>query len=280
MLKHLLACGLVACPVGSGSAAPPAWEARYGVTADDFVKADKELAEKGFRPAQICAANTGKGVRFTAVWEKRPDGPELGARYDLTAKELEAAAAEFKDKGFRPVDVCGYESGGAARFAAVWEQAPKDAPARAARHDLTGDDYRKLYADLTKDGFRPLRVTGYAVGKETRYATVWEKEPKNGPAWHARRDLTPAQYQDEFDAQRELKRRPVHVCGYTVDGEERFAAVWEASAAPGWTARHGGELPAFEKSAADLKANGYRPLHISGYAVGDKLRFAFVWVRD
>lgn len=280
MLKYLLVCGLIACPFGAAWAAPPAWEGRYGITAANFEKTDKELAEKGYRPVQLCAAAVGKELRFTAVWEKRADGPELEARYDLTTKQFEKAATELKGAGFRPVDVCGYEVNGAARFAGVWEKAPKDAPARELRGDLSADDYRKLYADLTKNEFRPLRVTGYAVGKETRYATVWEKEPKNGPAWHTRRDLTAAQYQDEFDAQVALKRRPIHVVGYTIDGEERFAAVWEAATGMGGAARHNMDQEALEQAATNLKAQGYRPLYVSMYPANGRLRFAGTWAKD
>src|SRR5262249_34353767 len=160
----------------------------------------KALAEKEYQLVQLNAAGTGKEVRFTAVWEKRPDAPAREARHDLTAKQYETTAAELKEKGFRPVELCGYESGGEARFAAIWEKQAKDAPEWEAHPGLTSDEFRKLYTDLSNKGYRPRCLGGFTVGKETRYATIWEKAPKD-TVWHARRDLTAAQYQDVFDEQ-------------------------------------------------------------------------------
>jgi len=279
MLRYLLVGGFLTCVVSLSLAAPP-WEERHGLTADDFEKTSKDLGEKGYSPIHLSAAVVGKEVRFAAVWEKRPDGPAVEARHDLTAKQYEKTADELKKKGFRPVHLSGYEANGEARFTAVWEKEPKDAPAWEAYHDLTSDDYRKLYADLTKKGSRPLRVSGYVVGKETRYATIWEKEEKNGPTWHTRRDLTAAQYQDVFNEQLEKKHRLIHVAGYTIDGEERFAGVWEKSAALGWHSKHGMDAKQYEAALADLKTKGFWPVQVNIYAVGGQARYAGLWARD
>lgn len=281
MLRLLLACGLAACSAGAARADAPEWEERHDLAAAAFVKASKELAEKGFRPVQICGYAAGKEARFTAVWEKRADGPAFEARHDLTAKQYETTAAELAEKGFRPVEVCGYEAGGGVRFAAIWEKGEKDAPAREARPALTSDELRKLYADLSNAGYRPVRVSGYAVGTEARYATIWEKAPK-GAVWHARRDLTATQYQDVFDEQREQKRRLVQASGYTVDGEERYAGVWEPmpAANQGTFSHHTMDAKKYEATLADYKRQGYRPVRVSSYEVKGQVKYAATWVKE
>jgi len=280
MHRYLIACALVTSLLcASASAARPLWEERHGLTADDFEKTTKQLAERGYRPVQISAAVVGKELRFAAIWEKHADAPPTETRHNLTDKQYEKTADELKEKGFRPVEVRGYEVDGEARFAAIWEKAPKDAPAREAHHALTSDDYRKVYAELTKKGYRPLQVSGYAIGKETRYATIWEKEPKNAPAWHTRRDLTAEQYQDVFDEQLKMGHRIVHVSGYTIDGQERFAGVWEA-ATTGWYGHHGLDTKQFDAAMAKLKGQGLRPVQVSIYAVGGQARYAGAWVND
>src|SRR5215218_5571074 len=202
MLRYLLACGLVVSSLGAGAlrAANP-WEMRHNLTPTEFEKALKEFTEQGYRLTQISAAPVGKDkeLRFLAIWEKASDTLAWEARHDLTAKQYEKLAAELKERGFHPVELCGYEAGGEARFAAVWAKEPKGGPEREAHHALTSDDYRTRYAALSNKGYRPLRLGGYQVGKETRYATIWEKEPKGAPAWHTRRDLTGDQYQEVFD---------------------------------------------------------------------------------
>lgn len=283
MLKHLLACVLVASPLAAGAsrAADAGWEERHGLTAEEFEKAAREFAEKGYRPVQVGAVAVGKEVRFLGLWEKASkDDPARESRHDLTAKQFEKVAAELKEKGFRPVEISGCESGGEARFAAVWEKEPKDAPPREVRPALTSDEFRKLYTELTNKGYRPLRLNGYAVGKETYYATVWEKTPKGGPAWHARRDLTADQYQDVFAEQAKSGLRLVHVSGYTIDGQERFAGVWVKSAGPTWYGHHAMDAKQYEAALTDYKTKGFRPTQVSGYAIGGKPRFAAIWVKD
>ena len=284
MLRSLIVCGLVVSSIGTGTlrAADP-WEMRHNLTATDFEKASKDLADKSYRPVQLSAAVVGKDkeVRFLAVWEKHPDAPAWVAHHELTAKQYAKIAADLKDLGFRAVDLCGYEVGGEVRFAAIWEKEPKDAPAREAHHALTSDDYRKLDAALSGKGYHPLRLGGYAVGKEARYATIWEKAPKDAPAWHTRRDMTSAQYQEEFNAQVDKGYRLVHVAGYTIDGEERFAGVWQKAATKTeWQARHAMDATLFETTAAQMKEQLLRPLRVNSHAVNGQLCYAGVWVKE
>lgn len=281
MVRRLLVCGFVAAFVSAAGAAPPEWEERHDLSAADFEKAAKELKEKGFRPMQICgyAVGADKPARFTAVWEKRADGPAWDARHDLTAKQYEEAAAELQKKGLRPVELCGYESNGEVRYAAIWEQEPKGAPAREVRPALTSDEFRKLYAELSNTDFRPVRLSGYAVGKEVRFATIWEKAPK-GAEWHTRRDLTADQYQEVFDEQKEKKLRLVQVSSYTVNGEERLAGVWEkpGGTGPGTFSHHTMDATRYEAALADYKQRGFYPVQVTTCAVKGQTKYAAVWV--
>jgi hypothetical protein len=283
VIRLLVACGLLVYPFGFSPcrAADAPWEERHGLTADEFAKVSNELVGKGYRPAQLSALAVGKEVQFTAVWELAPkDAPVRELRKDLTAERYDKLAGELKEKGFRPVDVRGYEVEGEVRFIALWETAPKDAPAREAHPALTSDEFRKLYTALMNKGYRPLRVSGFAVGKEARYATVWEQAPKNAPEWQARRDLTAAQYQDVFDEQLKKGHRLVHVSGYTINGEERFAGVWERAAGLGWHGHHTLDPKVYEARMTALKQQGFRPVQVSSFVVGGKIRYAGTWVKE
>ena len=53
-------------------------------------------------------------------------------------------------------------------------------------------------------------------------------------AWQARHGLTGAQYQTEFDRLVAQGYRLIDINGYSVNGIERYAAIWEQSpAGPG-----------------------------------------------
>jgi hypothetical protein len=283
VIRFLVACGLFLCSFDSRScrAADAPWAEHHNLTADEFAKMSKELAEKGYRPAQLSPTAVGTEVRFTALWERAPkDDPARAVRTDLTAEQYDKLAGELAEKGYRPIDVRGYEVTSAVRFATIWEKEPKEARGRIAHPGLTSDEFRALYATLLKKGYRPLRVSGFAVGKSARYSTVWEKEPKDAPVWQARRDLTADQYQDVFDEQLKKGHRLVHVSGYTIDGEERFAGVWEQSPGLGWHGHHALDPKQFETRLAALKQQGFRPVQLSSHTVNGKLRYAGTWVRD
>ena len=58
-------------------------------------------------------------------------------------------------------------------------------------------------------------------------------------AWEARHGSTSAQYQATFDKLVGQGYRLVDVSGYSVNGQDRYAAIWVKSGGPAWQARHG-----------------------------------------
>src|SRR5262245_2084837 len=106
-----------------------------------------------------------------------------------------------------------------------------------ARHGLTAQQYQNEFNRLVSQGYRLVDVSGYGEGGEARYAAIWEQAP--GPAWEARHGLTAAQYQATFDSLVAQGYRLVHVAGYSVQGVDQYAAIWDRSPGPVWQARHG-----------------------------------------
>jgi uncharacterized protein (UPF0297 family) len=165
-------------------------------------------------------------------------------------------------------------------FALVWSLtsvavSQAEDPAWEARHGLTSAAYQKVFDELVGKGYRPVHVSGYAVGVEERYAAIWEK--KDGPAWEARHGLKSAEYQKVFDELVGKGYRPVQVSGYAVDGEARYAAIWEKKAGPAWVARHRLTSAEYQKLFTELKDKGYGPVQVSGYAIGAEDRYAAIW---
>jgi hypothetical protein len=72
----------------------------------------------------------------------------------------------------------------------------------------------------------------------------------------------------------------VYVSGYTIDGEEQFAGVWEKSTASEWYGHHALSAKDYETRMADLKTKGFRPVQVSSYAVDGKLRYAGLWMKE
>ena len=63
----------------------------------------------------------------------------------------------------------------------------------------------------------------------------------SGPAYAAfvsRHGLTPSEYQSEFDKQKENGFRLTYVSGYSVNEQDRYAAIWEQKEGPSYVTHH------------------------------------------
>ncbi|MDQ3814609.1 MAG: serine hydrolase [Armatimonadota bacterium] len=144
-----------------------------------------------------------------------------------------------------------------------------------ARHGLTPAQYQSAFTDLSKQGYRLKVISGYTSGGQERYAAVWNKT--GGPEWAARHGLSSADYQKAFDDFSKKGFRLVYISGYAVSNQPQFAAIWEKSAGPAWTARHNLSSADYQKAFTDLAKQGYRLKVVSGYTVGGKDFYAGIW---
>jgi CubicO group peptidase (beta-lactamase class C family) len=197
------------------------------------------------------------------------------ARHGLTGAQYQRTFDQLGRQGFRLVHVSGYEVRGEPRFAAIWEK--RNGPEWQARHGMTGAQYQQTFDQLRSQGFRPVQVSGYSVQGQAQFAAIWEK--RTDPEWQARHGMTGAQYQQTFDQLRSQGFRPIQVSGYEVNGQARFAAIWERSSGPEWQARHGMTGAQYQQTFDQLRGQGFRPVQVNGYSVRGRARFAAIWDR-
>lgn len=152
-----------------------------------------------------------------------------------------------------------------AQFSVAWE----------ARHGQTSDQYQKTFNDLVIRGYRLTYVSAYTIGNSPRFASIWEKKPS--PVWASRAGLTSAHYQQLFNQYTSQGYRPVLVNGYNVDGQGRYAAIWDKSPSGAWVARHGMSSANYQDAFNQYVREGYRLRHVSGYSVGGQARYAAIW---
>ena len=88
------------------------------------------------------------------------------------------------------------------------------------------------------------------------FAAVWEQD--GGPAFQARHNLTADQYQQTFDELVGQGFRLTWVNGYTVNGQERYAAIWEQGAGPAFQARHNLTAGEYQQTFDQLVGQGFR----------------------
>lgn len=148
-------------------------------------------------------------------------------------------------------------------------------PAWVARHGLTGEQLQATFDDLNKQGYRQVCISGYAAGSEARYAGVWVKD--GGPAYVARAGLTAAEYQAFVTGLAGQGFRPRSLSAFSVNGEERFAAVFEQVGGTAWVARHGLTAAQYQTAFDDLAHQGFRLRSVSPYLSAGQVRYLAWW---
>jgi hypothetical protein len=201
--------------------ASPPWEARHGLTSAQYQQTFDDLRSKGYRLVHVSGYGVGGQVFYAAIWEKR-SGPAWQARHGMTSAQYQQAFNDLTAQGYRLIDVSGYNVAGQDRYAAIWEQ--RGGPPWEARHGLTSAQYQQTFDDLQGKGYRLVHISGYGVHGEDFYAAIWEK--RSGPPWQARHGMTSADYQQAFDDLNGQGYRLINVSGYSVGGQDRYAAIW------------------------------------------------------
>lgn len=189
--------------------AGPEQKARHGMTAEQYQQEFDRLVDQGYRPVHVAGYAVGDEVRFAAIWEK---GERLAwvARHDLTAPQYQRQFERFTADGYRLVDVSGYVREGQDRYAAIWEKKP--GPAWETHHGMSTQVYQQEYDRLSRQGYRPVRISAWSAGNATHYAAIWEKV--EGSAWTVQPGIPSGQYQAAFNAMKGAGYRLLSVTGY------------------------------------------------------------------
>lgn len=205
------------------TASAPAWQTRHGLTATDYQNTFNQLTQQGYHPVLVNGYATSDGPRFTCIFQQGSTDPWI-ARHGLTSAQYQAAFNQFTAEGYLLDWVSGYFDGTQDLYAAIWRK-PPSSPAWQARHGLTSADYQATFDQLVRQGYKPVVVCGYSDGTQDRYAVIF-RQIAGAPAWQARHGLTSAQYQATFDQLVGQGYRLEVVSGYSVAGQDRFAAIW------------------------------------------------------
>ncbi|EAS33641.1 uncharacterized protein CIMG_04665 [Coccidioides immitis RS] len=259
-------------PVPSPLSAAPAWQARHGLTSKKYQSTFDDLLSQGYRLTYASGYTDNDSPRYAGIWKKvsttawQATHGQSGAQFDKTFYKL-------RDQGYHPVVLNGYTVNGDDKYVSIWDKS-KTGPWEA-RREMSQAGLQKVFNELKSKGYRMVHVSGYAVGKEARFAGIWEK--RESVAWEVRVGLTSSQYQTKTEEMKAKGFRPVQVNGYAVNGKTYYAAIWEKDNSVAWQARHGLTSKRYQEEFDKLNKQGYTPTVVSGYPSGDSVRYAAIW---
>src|SRR6266700_1509113 len=238
----------------------PVFIARHGMTSQQYQQEFNTHVAQGFRLTLVNGYSIGNHERYAAIWEK-DNGPAFIARHGMTSQQYQQEFNTHVGQGFRLKLVSGFGVAGQDHYAAIWVK--DNGPAFVARHGMTSQQYQQEFNTHVGQGFRLTLVSGYAVAGEDRYAAIWEKD--NGPAFVARHGMTSQEYQQEFDTHVAQGFRLKLVSGYSVGGQDRYAAIWDKDNGPAFIARHRMTSQQYQQEFNTHIAQGFRLRLVSGY---------------
>lgn len=248
------------------------WEARHGLTADEYQTTFNDLVGQGYRLNYVSGYTVNNDPRYAAVWEKK-ESPEWTAKHGMTSDEYQTAFNNYGYDGYRLVLVNGYTVGGEDRYVAIWDKSTSGE--WVARHRMTASDYQTAFDNYYQQGYRLKHVSYYAIGSDPYYAAIWEKSDDTSE-WVARHGLTSDQYQQAYDNYTSQGYRLVLVSGCGINDVDYYAAIWEKRDGPNWAARHGLTATQYQSEFDNYTSQGYIPRVVSGYTINYEDRYAAI----
>ncbi len=201
----------------------PTYVARHNLTPAQYQNEVNTLKAQGYRPVQVSGFPSGADAKYAAIFFKEASAPASVPKHGMTAAVYQAEFNKWTGLGYQLTDISGYTVGGIDYYAAIWEKI--GGPLRACRHRMTSAEYQDEYNEKSGQGYRLLKVSGYSIGNQPRFAAIWEKT--TGPTLSARHAINGAQnYQDEADRYFYVGYRPTWINGYTVNNQDFFAGTW------------------------------------------------------
>ena len=190
-------------------------------------------------------------------------GTPYMTKHGMTDSQYQTETETQNENGYRLVHLDGYDVGGTAYYAAIWEQ--DTGRELVARHRMTSAQYQTEYDEQSKNGYRLVHLDGYRVGDTAYYAAIWEK--KSGPKLVVRHRLTRAKFQTENDKQTKKGYRLISVEGYGVKNTANFAAIWEKRSGARPSTRIGLTPRQYRTEFDKRVKDGYRLTYVSAYNV-------------
>jgi hypothetical protein len=246
--------------------------ARHGVPESHYQQTFMIISGSGYKPDWVDGYRFSNNTYYNAVF--RPaDGIPWVARHGLNGTQYQTEFNTWKNQGYRLVHVDSYAVGSDIRYAPIFRK--DGGPLVAAYHGLTAAQHQVQFDNLTQSGWTP-KVVSVASPNGTRYYTgVYEKKPWSN--LFVKSTMTPAEYQQLYNANKDAGRKLVYLNAYEHSGQPFLTAVWSGGVVGTIFARHGISSAQYQSDWETATGAGYKTQAVSGYTDGGSLRYAAFW---
>lgn len=205
----------------------PAWVGMHRVPGTDYQAQFDSLTSQGYRPVDISGYEKDGRDHYTAIFDQSSIGVWT-ASHGVAGADYQGVFDQNVANGFRPVRVSGFTVGGADYFASIW--VGDDGTPWAASHGLDADAYQAEFDRRTGEGLRVTDISGYEWNGAPTYTVIFDGSTK--PYWISHHNMSASEYQAAFDENGASGYTLIHVAGFGVGGEARYAAIWASDTDP------------------------------------------------
>lgn len=128
-----------------------------------------------------------------------------------------------------------------------------------------------------KNGYLPVRLTGYKSGSSTRYFTRWVQNTGN-KQWYGYFGKTLAEFDQIFTTMKAQGFYPVDVSGYDTANGIRYAVIYHKNTnGTGWLLYRHSTRPGMQTLVDTVGQQGWVPHRVEAYESSDESRYVSIW---
>lgn len=228
------------------------------------------------KAAALSCATLFSGLAGANVYDQPSTYKSWAMFRNLTKASYETKLDEYKDKGFRPVDV---EIRSGSRWDVIFRK-NTSGQKWIIKTTLTHQQFSEKWKAYRDAGYRLMDFETYTKEGTRFYAGIWLENSEN-VAWASYRNLSKQQFLEKQTSLKNSGMLPIDLEVYKSGSGLKYAGIW----AKNTSNRQSKLFLSVESSSfsAHFKAQtdaGYRILDHNAYSSGGKTYFAPIWIKD
>jgi CubicO group peptidase (beta-lactamase class C family) len=197
------------------------------------------------------------------------------SRHDMTAAQFQTEFDKWTQAPYeyRLISVCGYDQGGQARYAAVWEE--RAGPDWIAQAGMTKAQFDALKAGYVAQGFIPTFLSAFGIGNTVYYNAIWEHSPgadvvtETGLPHHDYVAINAVRVSQGYEL--------VQLWTCNAGGLDYYAGIWRKGDPASYAVRTRRTSSEYQQEFNNLGNQGYQLIAVSAAMVGGEPLYTGVW---
>lgn len=256
---------------------PLEWASWRNLPTSTYDKYLNEYKAKGYRPIDV-EISGGRARSYSLIMRKDNSRTPWAIHTQLTHDGFSAKWNEYKDKGYRPIDLESYTFKNKQYYAGIWIK--DSVRSWASYRNLTSGEFNDKFNENKSKGRMPIDVDGYVVNGKLRFSGIFVKNDSN-IGWSIKRNIKQKDFSSHFKDMSDKGYRLYDTNAYKYKSELYFATIWvKPRNTLKWAARRDMDSDNFHSYWAKYRDAGYRLEDIEVYSGKGGTRYAGVWIEN